>query len=553
MKSEEPLLVDTGRGVTLKYRGCSFYSSVDPVGGALRRVERVDPKEHTLYFVPSVGLGYGLAELASQLPSTSHLLCVEADQVLMAAAEQFCGLPRISRLTIVRTDDPAQVVGLLRTLGTESFRRIETVKLSGGYRVFRSLYDDMAGRLEEEIRFHWFNRMTLIHMGRLWIKNLLINLPVFVRAGDVRHLSTTLPILVTGAGPSLESCIPWIKGHRNRFVLLSTDTSLPVMGDSGIKPDVIIALESQLANLQDFITHPFTDVPLLCDITSSPNVVRLFRDKCFFFSSSFHPLLLTDRLAGAGLLPTSFPPLGSVGVAALHAALHLTMGPVILAGMDFSYIGNRTHSRGTLFDSQSLREADRLRPHGHNDYEAVLGRPLIQGKGKGGKEVLTDLVLRNYADQTAHLIARDKRVFDISSEGLVTGAAVLNTQADFAALLNDSGECRPEDRLVFSSSPVEERSEAMRVFAEHERDKLQNVLEMIKGHLKEIAVRSTGMNSGIPIDLSSGDRKLLEEMDYLYFFFPETEKDDLTRPGCLSRIYSAGLGFRPHWKRLSKR
>ena len=113
MPEEEPLLLHTDAGPTLHWRGVDFYPGEDPVNYARRKARVFSPLPRSLYFVPSLGLGHGLKELLQALPPESSVLCVEAYQEVMAVA-MTRGVPRDSRLVVVRTGDPEGAVSALR-------------------------------------------------------------------------------------------------------------------------------------------------------------------------------------------------------------------------------------------------------------------------------------------------------------------------------------------------------------------------------------------------------------------------------------------------------
>ena len=104
MKTDEPQLLETAAGVTVRYRGRTLYAPSDPVGSALRRVRRYLSSPHierSLVFVPSVGLGYGLAELLAGLPaqdpaaleiaSQAAIDCGEDPAIIDGALTEFAG------------------------------------------------------------------------------------------------------------------------------------------------------------------------------------------------------------------------------------------------------------------------------------------------------------------------------------------------------------------------------------------------------------------------------------------------------------------------------
>jgi hypothetical protein len=83
MEDDKPLLIDTGRGFTVKYKGKFLYSSYAPLENTLKQVTSFSCIDRTLVFVPSFGLGYGLAELLGRTGDKVHGLCVEADKTWM--------------------------------------------------------------------------------------------------------------------------------------------------------------------------------------------------------------------------------------------------------------------------------------------------------------------------------------------------------------------------------------------------------------------------------------------------------------------------------------
>jgi hypothetical protein len=440
MTEAQPHLVDTGCGHTVSYRGKTLYSSRDPRGSAVRRVEKLDIQPGTLIFVPSLGLGYGLAELLEKLPDSCHVLCIEADERLfrLAVAEAQT-LPTNPRLTIIRTARPEQAAAIVQQLGPWRFRRVAPLHLCGGYQFHRRTYRMLLEAVEEEIRLFWQNKLTLVAMTELWLKNLFTNLRYLPAAGDIADLATNRPILVCGAGPSLEGSLGWIQRIRQDVILMSVDTALPVLAAAALLPDWVVTLDAQLYTLQDFLPCRDSRLTLLCDLTSNPQSLRLF-PKIFFFSTRFHPLSLFDRLESASLLPSALPPRGSVGVSAVEAALSITTGPVMFTGLDFSYPRNQTHARSTPFHLNTLRSCTRLQPCGMNIFQTLLSRPRLWLHGKDGSGLLTDLVLHSYARQLCTVNADSRRSFDLSAEGLPVGGERIGSFAELTALCSRSGD-----------------------------------------------------------------------------------------------------------------
>jgi hypothetical protein len=414
--ADEPVLTPTPEGATVRYRGRHLYSPGTPRTSAEGRARSVERLERTLYFVPCLGLGYGLDALLERCPASSHILCVETDQLLMAMGCSGSGgaLPRDPRLTIVRTSDPSALAGIVLRMGVGRFRRCRLVNLCGGYLLERDLYDSMFRTLESLLAEHWQNRMTSMHLGALWVKNCLENLLLLARSSPLEGLRAEGPVVVVGAGPSLGRSIAALRLLRDKARLVAVDTALPVLTAHGIRPDVLVILEAQQANLYDFLPKADPSIPVVADLTAHPGSLRLWSGPLAFVLSSFAGLALFDRMEEARLLPRRIPPLGSVGVAACAVALELTEAEVLTCGLDFAYDRDRTHAPGAPLHTQGLVKADRLHPALSFFYGIMRRRPLLKDAAGGPA---TDAVMRSYAGSLRALAGSAGRIRRMAPDG----------------------------------------------------------------------------------------------------------------------------------------
>jgi hypothetical protein len=548
MIQDEPRLEDTGRGFTVRYKGRYLYSTRDPLSGPRHRAAETPLQPGSLVFVPSVGLGYGLSELLGHLPERCHVLCVETDTALMALAlSSGLPLPRSDRLSIVRLDTPGQAAAVLRSLGLWRFRRLVPLPLCRGRQLHQSAYRGIQAALEEEIRLYWQNKITLVEMSRLWLKNLFTNLALLPDAAGLDSQRVLEPILVTGAGPSLEQSIREIQRIRDRVRLLATDTSLPTLAASGIAPDWVCVLESQVHNLGDFVPAFCPSMRLLCDLTASPTVLRRF-PKRTFFSSRFYPLELFSRLERFGLLPAALPPLGSVGVSAVQLALRLTRGPVLFAGLDFAFQPGKTHARGAPSHLARLISGGRFHPPGMGIFEALIRRPRLKLQGREGSPVVSDLVLRSYALQLQRLVEDAGRVYDLGGQGLPCGAATFGSTAAVDELLdrwaaaNQPGRVAAEQPTV----PPAVHREAVRAFCLAEAAILRRTEDRLRELLTHPALPN-GDATPTPEELPPW----LKEVEYLVLPLPESDPAQILSSPVLPRILAGVRYFEELLDRVS--
>ncbi len=538
MNGEDPLLLQTEKGLTARIGSILLYPLEDPEAYARKRAQAADIPPRTLVFVPSVGLGYGLRELVDRLPESSSVLCVETDQRIMALAAG-AGLPMHPRLTVVRTDSEAAVCGVLEGMGPGNFRRVVGVPLSAGYRLDRGRYDAMREALSSEIRSYWQNRMTLIGMGSLYVRNLFDNLFRLPRSGDLSELITEKPVVVCGAGPSLDAGIPMLLRLRGRYLLAAVDTALPALASAGLRPDLIVTLEAQHANLADFLPFRDPSVPVVCDLVSCPAVLRLSPRSLFFFSSAFAPIPLLDRLKARGILPSPMPALGSVGVAAAFAVLHASRGPVFLTGLDLSFPDGRTHARGVPSHIATLASSGRFRGTGQEAYAALQGRPLVRARDKNGSTVRTDLTMSSYRDGLENVLRpENSRVLDFGGTGLPLGIRHVGIKEAEEAL---SAARKTGGTYQRMANRAEDRGDVCAFIADEKR-----ALSAADSLITE------AIASADPAGTVRDGGRILRDVDYAYLHFPDFPSGDvpadrgfLARALIAVRYYSGRLGRIP--------
>jgi len=214
---------------------------------------------------------------------------------------------------------------------------------------------------------------------------------------------------------------------------------------AGVRPDFIVAAESQFANQYDFIGLGDWNIPVLTDLTSYPGIARRFSGDRYFFLSRFSELSWFKEAASAGILPPLIPPLGSVGVMALHIAGLATPHdlPIFLAGFDFSYTPGKPHSRGAPSHLLALSGSGRL---SHPRYLAAwFDRPKTSALRKDGSREDCDAVLASYRTAMKDTALARGNVFDLGRCGLDLGIPVVRNETEFYGLIpSEYGKEAPE-------------------------------------------------------------------------------------------------------------
>ena len=504
-------------GFSVEYRGRSLYSRIAPRNGPESIVRDLSPLPNTLYFIPSPLLGYGIQSLLDRIPESSAVLAVEAEPALAELTRsrlppEIAAHPRFRFLQTPFTAD--------RCFPYPSvFRRVLEVRLSGGKALHPKIYDSALQSIEAELNRFWRNRMTLVRMGRLWIRNIVRNLSRLQWA-DVREPPAWGgPVAVCGAGPSLDRAIHWLSSERRRLRILACDTALGPLILRGIIPDAVVCLEGQVYNLKDFLPVGGIEIPVFADLSSHPSVFRAVRGPKILTQTRFEKLELMDRLERLSLPVLSVPPLGSVGVLAVHIARRLTKDPVFLTGLDFSFPPGSTHAKGApALLSDAFRENRFYKARGQ--WNAAWPTSTGDSRVSGGSGIL----MRTYASLLSEEICGDTGFFDIRGAGLPLDTPRISFR-EASRILDEAGIDDAASGRVLSgrSVPPEKLRAAAKIFLDQESDRLDGLLSSLGGRG------------------SLADRIL--ECDWLYSWFPDRERVPELSPDIRNRLLAEALDW----------
>jgi hypothetical protein len=546
MIDEMPRRIAARRGFSVSYKGKTLLSTMDPEALAQSVVAALPPKAGpTLYLCPSPLYGYGLPLLLAGIGPGSAVLCVETDEALLAFSretmdESLLGDPR---LLLAGAGDGAVLCALVReTWGSRSFRRVEQLRLSGGWRLSPEAYDALEDTLRRELALEWGNAMTLVKLGRLYARNALRNLALLPRSLALPALDFgAAPVLVLGAGPSLDGFLEGLAayfgdlsetGSARPFKIICADTALSSLRERRIKPDLAVALECQHWNLRDFIGLGAWEIPVAMDLSALCATSEMLGGHPRVFFTPWTRLGLFDRLRSAGLLPEEFPPLGSVGLSAAAIACRVSSGPVVVAGMDFSFTLDMTHARSAPAHLEKLRGQTRFRSL--IDPAGAFRRGCYAVSSKTGEPLRSNRTMINYRDLFQYEFAppsgQGGRVRDVAGPGLDLGLETLGVEAACVVLAGGGAGggqgSRAPRKAADTAAPVEDRAKAVRDFAEAEISALQRLRGILTG------------------EISGGSEQLetlLDRCDYLWAHFPDCAGAEGRRPegtalGFLKRV-----------------
>jgi len=501
------------------HNGITLLSGIEPVRRAEKAADAVSVKDRTLFFCPSPLYGYGLSRLLERIekeePSCA-VLCIEADAELFELAKKNIPPPLIGdkKFCLTNICEIEKLYALINSKwGSRAFRRVELLKFTGGFQLFPEIYDSLCGALRREFATDWSNVLTLTKLGRLYIRNMLRNIPLVSRFSSLADLSfNDAPVLVLGAGPSLDDVLDRLNlelhiTKERKFKIICVDTCLGALKDRGIVPDLTVILESQHWNLRDFIGVKGWNVPAVVDLSSLPASTKLLTGNGYLFFTPWTNLRIFERLKQAELLPAVISPLGSVGLTAVEIARRVTSGKIICAGLDFSFTADKYHARGTPGHRGKLNLQTRLLRLFNN---AAFKESSVTAVSKSKLNIYTNPIMKNYRNLFEQEFGSDGRVYDIEGTGLPLGVKTLSLNEVIETFETEEILTEPQRH---GGCVVNDKESKICSFINDEKKRLEELRSMLTG---EAAVDEERL------------KILIEECDYLYAHFPDYAGGDVS-------------------------
>ncbi|WP_315324629.1 6-hydroxymethylpterin diphosphokinase MptE-like protein [Treponema socranskii] len=443
-----PRPVQTEGGISVLYKGRYLYSKYAPEKAIKRTVLSKPVAPGTLVLACSPVLCLCLAELCASLPENCFVLGCEFDAVLYAFSLKY--IPHdIARFAMLSPDELPKLPFMLtkRRAETKSgaflppagtFRRVLRADFSAGTQFFPQHYAALTEAAENAVMRFWKNRITLIKFGRRFSRNLFRNIARLPRSCPIENLTQSVekPIIVFGAGESMEKTARSIRSVQSAFYIVAADAALAPLFRFGIEPDAVVCEEAQSVIAPFFLGANGKRFRVFAGITSWPKLFDLSDGTICYFSPHYDDTAFFDSLVVRRILPCIMPPLGSVGLTATKIALMLRKTdriPVFVTGLDFSYRAGTTHARGSAPHTARLASSFRISPAAN--YEAAFGCSMQKIIGKDGSPFFTSPALLSYVQTFRAYFSESPNLFDAGTTGIELGIP----QKDVNDLIRESG------------------------------------------------------------------------------------------------------------------
>ena len=376
-------------GLTVSAGGKYIHSRYDPEGEADKIIKMSSDTSSDCWVFGGFGLGYYL-EAFLKYTDDAKALAAEPDKELFLKAVEERDLSEILLSGRIILMIGAEAESVVSTLNMFQFEKIKYFQIRSEYEINSEYFEKLKSSVASYISRKDVNNNTLIRFGKLWVKNLLLNLPVFsVSPGinSVKGKFENIPALILAGGPGLDSTLEHLKKYRDKCIVIAVDTSMSAALRYGVEPDFLIVVDPQYWNYRHLDRCKFKKTVIVSEPSAFPHTFRK-EDQNYIFASSVFPLgqmieketFIRGRL-GAG---------GSVSTSAWDFARTAGCSPIIFAGLDLSYPDKQTHFKGSFFEERSHTLSGRLNTAALMDYMLITDASIFEAENNSGGNVLTD-------------------------------------------------------------------------------------------------------------------------------------------------------------------
>jgi len=449
--------------LTINGKSITYHSKYDPVAEARRQVESALQPGHTNVLMLGNGLGYALDIVLDRLARPGierQVYVVEPDpQVFIRAlAGRDLQMPlndaRVEWCVGMSPDE----VGDRWAMGLDwnSLDALAIIEHPPSMARFHEYFE----RIKEKIRYlsnrSKGNLVTLMHTGNEFHSNAFANLASAMTLPGVGRMFGKfegIPAVIVAAGPSLEKNVHLLSEIRDRFLIISVDTSFRQLVARGIRPHIVLAADPSYLNSLDFVgVENETGVVLAVEPMTHPDILESFRGPkmVMTFGGGLYKMVEPFRETTGTVVCW-----GSIATTAFDLARRCGCDPIIFIGLDLSFQDGRLYARGSYSDDIFY---DKVHPYTSLEHETV---DYIQTRGvhkiamPGGNVLFTDQNMHMYRAWFEDQFRQTKqKVINATEGGVVTKYVECMPFRDVIAAYSDRGGSIGEFMKEVVSEPV---------------------------------------------------------------------------------------------------
>lgn len=353
--------------------------------------QKIWAKEHLsnyrnpVYILFGLGDGSYLRALIEQADENSRFIIYEPSSEIYEVARTNWDLDQLldrKKLLFINNASPQSLPNLISPLFTSlDTNGIKVCCYPNYAHIFPDLKSEFETVIRNIIRAKVSSQITLSKKGQTVTYNMLKNIPILANSFAISDIKTVIspdiPVIICGAGPSLNDAIPYLSQAKGHALILCVDSALPALLRNNIIPDLMVSVDP-IKEDYNFRDPRVKDIPGVFPMACR-NFIFDDRSATNFFYNCTSPFI---TLIG-NKFNMDLPNLDantSVGNHAFSIAKYIGSKVILLTGIDMAFKDNRTHAQGTLLA----------------DEDANARPDLIEVQGVNGEMLLSDGPMNMY-------------------------------------------------------------------------------------------------------------------------------------------------------------
>lgn len=337
--------------VSLSYEGKYITSSFNPKADAQKFVETVAPKKDKNYnsiFISASSLHH--VSFFAENYDYENIIIIEKDVSLIHLIFSEKDFPFLKDSVLFLDEYSENIANMLDLLIDDiCAKRSVIFSHPRACLINKDYYARISESVGAIMRKKIMSLTTYYYHIPLWSKNIIYN-SLHNNGFSVSSFNNILlgntPIVIIGGGASLDTVAEKIRELEETHFILSLSNALSWAAENGIKPDAVISTDGGFYSSQHLFALEYAkekNIMLFTTHSAYPYpFYSIDKENIFYFSQgeSFEKELFKDSM----LLPME----GSVLNTAYRLSSLLSPSYIILAGCDFSYSDEKTHSAHSM-------------------------------------------------------------------------------------------------------------------------------------------------------------------------------------------------------------
>lgn len=364
------------------------------------------------FIVLGLAGGYHIEKLHETVPK-AKILVVENSENAISFLMQIPQVRAVSELPQVYITDEARLKDSVLSLYKPAIHgNLTILSLRQWEAVFQDNEKKCKSIIQEAIQFLAADFSVQSHFGKIWQKNIFLNLALAGKTKSFSDIRATIPgeklkktAAIIAAGPSLNQSLQELKLHRDEYFVIATDTAFSALSKQGLACDAVVSIDGQMVSHQHYMEDISGSPIFVFDLCANPSAVRkvLERSCSVLLSESGHPLAQYASLfSGIRHFLHLESGSGTVTIAAASFAKALGFLKFRFFGADFSFIDGQPYCRGTYLETQFHGKSTRL-SSAEQSYSALMFRTPLT---KIAENIMTSEVLTAYKNSLDDFMKR---------------------------------------------------------------------------------------------------------------------------------------------------